>query len=206
MEQTPVINAQFERFVNDTKYVTDAERAGEALGYKDGRYQLIAGLNWSTFATPERQQHPVVMVSWNDAAAYAKWADRSLPTEVEWERAARGGLEQAEYPWGDSEPTSRACHWKSPPSDRPPTAPVARLGANGFGLYDMVGHVWQWCDNLYQEKYPLHGECNDGDLRARRGGAWNVIQAFRLRCANRGAFRASQCAPNLGFRCVVRSV
>jgi formylglycine-generating enzyme len=206
MDATPVTNGAFARFAADTQYETDAERAGAAWGYDGVHFRRIAGLSWRIFAD-RRETHPVVLVSWNDASAYATWRGKRLPTEAEWERAARGGVTGKLYPWGDDCPDGTQSTFSVAPSPIPPTSPVDRFPPNAFGLYDMVGNVWQWCSDIYDDTYYAHSPLTNplgpsaGNLRVRRGGSWNVIQPFRLRCANRGAFEQALSAPNLGFRC-----
>lgn len=199
MDATPVTNAMFRFFVEDTGYVTEAERTGAAWGYNRNEYMLVPNLSWRRFADADRDDHPVVLVSWHDAVTYATWARKRLPTEIEWEAAARGGLDGSLYPWGDADPTGR-CNWRQQATEVPPTSSVHTYAANGYGLYDMVGNVWQWCADDFRPCYGATAVSPPG-LKARRGGAWNVIQAFRLRCANRGAMDASMAAPNVGFRC-----
>ena len=127
---------------------------------------MAAGATAPTGGTPrarpsltERLDHPVVHVSWNDAAAYCRWAGQRLPTEAEWEYAARGGLEQARYPWGDElAPGGRwMCNiWQGAfPTDNTRadgylgTAPVDAFHPNGFGLYNIAGNVWEWCADWF---------------------------------------------------------
>lgn len=191
IDATPVHNRAFDAFVSATGYITEAERRGSAWSWSEGAYHEVPGASWRSCATGDRREHPVVLVTWRDAAAYAAWRGARLPTEWEWEAAAQGGLNRL-FPWGPNSPDGSQCNWAQKPSSAPPTTPVTRFPPNDFGLYDMVGNVWQWCQNEFDA---------DGALRARRGGAWNVVQDFRLRCSNRGALPPDACAPNLGFRC-----
>src|SRR5205807_505008 len=103
MDTIPVTNRQFLRFVQETDYVTEAERQGKAWGYDGGQFHQSHGLSWLNLAH-DRDDHPVVLVSWRDATAFARWAKKRLPTEAEWEKAARGGLIGKMYPWGDAAP------------------------------------------------------------------------------------------------------
>jgi formylglycine-generating enzyme len=207
LDRTLVSNRQFEEFVAETGYRTEAESLGKAWGYRDGRFEAVPGLRWRSFATDDRREHPVVLVSWADAAAFADWAGKRLPTEAEWEKAARGGLVGAEYPWGDAIPDGSQCNFARGPSIIPPTVAPGAFPPNGFGLLDMVGNVWQWCADWFSEtNYLEDARANPrgplvGQHRVRRGGSWNVIQPFRLRCANRGAIEPTTAVPNLGFRC-----
>lgn len=196
MDKTPVTNRDFACFIENTGYVTTATADKRS--------------DWKTYAQPGRERHPVVLVSWHDAQAYALWANKRLPTEAEWEKAARGGLEGRQFPWGDSLPTHETACWdRAHKGGELPTRPVGSYRPNGFGLFDMVGNVWQWCADWYSDDAygPERRENPRGPLtgtyRVRRGASWNVREAFRLRCANRGAMPPDSYHPNLGFRCVV---
>jgi formylglycine-generating enzyme len=208
IDETHVTNKQFSNFIESTGYRTTAEINGSALGYINGEMKNIKGLQWRNYFTPERANHPVVLVSWSDAYEFAKWAGKRLPTESEWEKAARGGLVQKLYPWGDSEPLTETCNWGKQTKDFPPTTPVKAFAPNDFGLYDMAGNVWNWCNDWFGENYysnEIHenppGE-SKGVTKVRRGASFNIVQTFRLRCANRGAFSPNSYAINIGFRCV----
>lgn len=209
MDETPITNKQFHDFVCETGHITEAEVSGSAWGFNNGKFDTLPGLCWKNFALDDRQDHPVVLVSWDDASAYAKWAGKRLPTEAEWEKAARGGLEGRLYPWGDEEPDNTQCNFAKSPSNIPPTTKVKQFSPNGYGLYDMVGNVWQWCSDYYGDYYyaespdknPTGPDC--GLYRLRRGASWNVTQSFRLRCANRGAVEQTKSTTNISFRCCI---
>ncbi len=185
--QTETTNAQFARFVAATGYVTTAERAPEweslrkqlppgtpkpdeallvpgSMVFADGKWAWVAGAEWRHPEGPAssiagREQHPVVQVSWDDAAAYAKWAGGRLPTEAEWEFAARSGSSGHRYTWGDDWPdTPMANTWEgefhannSLKDGALGTAPVRSYPPNAFGLYDLAGNVWEWTADWYRE-------------------------------------------------------
>ncbi len=207
IDATPVTNRAFAEFARQAQYRTEMEQAGSAWGFSDGRFQNVPGLSWRSFATPDREDHPVVLVTWHDANAFCRWAGGRLPTEAEWEKAARGGLHSAAFPWGDSTPDGAQSNFARQTHGLPGTLPVQSHAPNALGLFDMVGNVWQWCSDWYGETSYSEGHVADpqgpqsGTTRVRRGGAWNVIQPFRLRCSNRGAMLPSQTATNVGFRC-----
>jgi len=166
MDATEVTNRQFAEFIKATSYVTTAERAGESDVFdpKMKRWQRMPGADWQhplgeNSSIAGRENYPVVQVSWADAQAYARWAGKRLPTEYEWEYAARGGLYDADYPWGRHEtPGGKflANAWQGwfPETDRgadgfTDLAPVMSYPTNTYGLADMAGNVWEWCDDLY---------------------------------------------------------
>jgi formylglycine-generating enzyme len=151
---------------------------------------------------------PVVAVSWFDAVLYCDWLSRGagrkcrLPTEAEWERAARGGLEDKRFPWGDDPPESRPCYasrWESGPE------PVGQSPPNGFGLYDMCENVHEWCRDWYQaDFYAISPQRNpsgpeSGSRRSSRGGAWRHHIKI-ARCAARSSILPEFRYADYGFR------
>lgn len=176
MGRNTVTNEDFARFVSEAGYVTDAERYGWSFVFWSDVYddeistrsvtgqdwwRQVHGANWRDIHGPGSQtdhwhpDHPVVHVSWHDATAFARWARGRLPTEAEWEHAARGGLGDVRYPWGEREPDDvefLPCNiWQGSFPDRntardgwPRTAPVQSFTPNAFGLFNMVGNVWEW--------------------------------------------------------------
>jgi formylglycine-generating enzyme len=134
--------------------------------------------------------HPIVRVSWVDCKAYADWAGLLLPTEAQWEFAARGGLIDKEFPWGNDDPKNQL--WWTPTSGDKGTTSVDRSNnvfVNGYGLCDMSGNVWEWCSDRYGD-YAKRNETNptgvsSGDGRVLRGGSWGNFDAFFFRCAFR---------------------
>lgn len=211
LDSAPVTNAQFAEFINVTGYRTTAERLGHSNNNPDKNSQTPV-ITWRTFATPGREDHPVLYVSWYDADVYAKSIGKRLPTEAEWEKAARGNLEGKLFPWGDRPAVEGDTNWNRVQKDIlsvPPTTPVKSFPPNQYGLYEMSGNVWEWCSDWYlDEYYSLSPEHNPqgpttGQFRVRRGASWNVREDFRLRCANRGAMPPDKFWPNMGFRCAM---
>lgn len=182
IDKSPVTNAQYKKFM-------------EATGHP-------APLYWD-YVRFNQPNHPVVGVSWNDANAYAKWAKKRLPTEAEWEKAARGGLIGKKYPWGDEPPGRTVANFGGNEEE---TTPVGKYPPNGFGLYDMAGNVYNWCADGYQWDYYKNSPRNNpqgpgGDHRVARGGSWRRIEYY-LRCSSRyDIFMYARSYVDVGFRC-----
>jgi len=240
IDVTAVTNAAFREFVVATGHVTDAERFGWSFvfagmlpdEFPDTRgvaqapwWRQVHGATWRNpegahSDVADRLDHPVVHVSWNDAQAYCHWAHTRLPTEAEWEYAARGGLEGRRFPWGDDlEPDGehRMNVWQGDfPADNTcadghyGTAPVDAFPPNGHGLYNMTGNVWEWCSDWYEARYyagsPLAepGGPPSGRARVMRGGSYLCHASYcrRYRVAARSANTPDSSTGNLGFRCV----
>lgn len=221
-----VTNAQFAEFVGATHYVTEAERNGYGWVFRHGArdWEKIAGADWRHPEGPgsdiaERMHHPVVQVTWNDAQAFATWTGKRLPTEAEWEFAARGSKERQTFPWGDElmpDGKPRANFWQGIWPDTNYlddgyyyTSPVGRFPPNSFGLYDIVGNVWEWCADWYDENYYTYSPAADpagppvGTYKVARGGSWFCSESYcgGYRNAFRGRSPRSSSFNNVGFRC-----
>ena len=223
IDRAEVTVAEFAKFVSQTGYRTEAENYGWSAVFdlETGAWRRADGANWrqpegaDSTAAPDE---PVCQISWNDAAAYAKWAGKRLPTEAEFEYAARGGLAGKKYAWGDElKPDGKflANWWQGTFPARNTRedgflsrAPVKSFAPNGYGLYDMTGNVWEWtadwfAPNYYEtspRKNPKGAE--SGTERSIRGGSFLCADNF---CSNYRVAGRSQATPdsgmnNLGFR------
>ncbi|MDP9460635.1 MAG: formylglycine-generating enzyme family protein, partial [Actinomycetota bacterium] len=214
---TTVTNAEFAAFVDATGYRTDAEQFGWSfvfVGLLPAGFpltQAVKGTPWwrrvegAHWRRPEgpgsgvdgREAHPVVHVSWHDAQAYCSWSRLRLPTEAEWEYAARGGLEQQPYPWGATRtPGGRHLmnvwqgefpHRNTAADGHVGTAPADAYPPNAYGLYTMTGNVWEWCADWFSPYYPRRSPRRDpagpryGTGRAMRGGSYLCHESYCLR-------------------------
>jgi formylglycine-generating enzyme len=220
----PVTNAEFAAFVEATGYGTTAEREGWSFVFagllppdfpptpavaEAPWWRQVHGARWDRpegagSSIEHRGDHPVVHVSWIDALAYCRWSGTRLPGEAEWEYAARGGLEQKRFPWGDEmEPYGQPRmnvfqgpfpHREGGPDGWTGTTPVDTYPPNGFGLHDMTGNVWEWTADRFGSGRP--GE------RALRGGSYLCHESYcwRYRCAARMANTPDSTTGNIGFR------
>jgi sulfatase modifying factor 1 len=240
-----VTNEEFAEFVAGTHYQTEAERFGWSFVFhlhvpKKRRERLrkakaVAGLEWwlavphaswrfpegSTSSIEDRMDHPVIHVSWNDAAAYAAWAGKRLPSEAEWEFAARGGRERKIYPWGDEFRANGA--WRAnifqgrfPENDTGAdgfkgTCPVDEYAPNAHGLFNCVGNVWEWCADWFSTDHHVKNAEDvtnpqgppTGDRRLQKGGSFLCHDSYcnRYRVSARIGNTPDSSGTNVGFRC-----
>lgn len=244
IDPVTVTNRQFATFVKQTGYVSDADRFGWSFVFhslvhpgagaavREGTvreapwWRAVDGATWRSPEGPgstvgERPNHPVVHVSWADADAFARWAGKRLPTEAEWEIAARGGLVGARFPWGDElmgRGRPRCNIWQGGFPDRPAApdrigaVPVNAFAPNGYGLYNCSGNVWEWCADWWSTTW--HGPDSPvtrvdpsgpdtGQSRAMRGGSYLCHDSYcnRYRVSARTHNTPDSSTGHVGFRC-----
>jgi formylglycine-generating enzyme required for sulfatase activity len=244
IDRFAVTNDAFTRFVDATGWVTDAERCGWSFvfggllpdDFPDTRgvvgaewWRQVFGAQWRHPEGPQsdldgRGDHPVVHVSWRDASAYCRWTGTRLPTEAEWERAARGGRVGTAFPWGDDlEPNGqhRMNVFQGSFPDRDTgadgfvgTAPVDAFPANDLGLHNVTGNVWEWCADWFAADAYAHHDQHDprgphtGEQRVQRGGSYlcHLSYCRRYRVSARYGSQPESSTGNAGFRVAADAV
>uniref|UniRef100_F6SHM5 Inactive C-alpha-formylglycine-generating enzyme 2 n=1 Tax=Ornithorhynchus anatinus TaxID=9258 RepID=F6SHM5_ORNAN len=230
VDRFPVTNRDFREFVREKKYQTEAETFGWSFVFEDfvapelkekvkeklesaPWWLPVERAFWRQPAGPgsgikERLDHPVLHVSWNDARAFCAWRGKRLPSEEEWEFAARGGLSGRMYPWGDDFQPNRSNLWQGgfPKTDVAEdgfhgASPVGAFPAqNSFGLYDLMGNVWEWTASEYRSPRP-----GPAGMRVLRGASWidtaDGSANHRARVTTRMGNTPDSASDNLGFRC-----
>lgn len=229
VDRHEVTNAQFGRFIDATGYETTARQRGDSRVFLPGKgWTIVAGADWQhpegiDSSLAGREGHPVVHVSWYDAAAYADWAGKRLPTEAEWEAMARGGLYDAAYPWGREEIPGgvyQANYWQGwfPDEDRGVDgfrnlAATGSFPPNRYGLHDVAGNVWEWCSDWYHADFYAQSTANDpsgpkgGREKVLRGGCWLSAEnsGDQIRVYHRYRTLPTTTTNHVGFRCVADS-
>ncbi len=234
----PVTNDAFARFVADTGHVTDAERFGASFvfggllpdDFPETRgvaaapwWREVVGADWCHPEGPasdvaDRADHPVVHVSWFDAQAFCRWAGGRLPTEAEWEYGARGGRAGSHFPWGHEREPDGAHrmnvfqgvfpHTNTAADGWTGTSPVGTYPPNGFGLFDVTGNVWEWCNDWFDGSWYTRSPATDprgpdvGEVKVMRGGSYLCHESYcrRYRVDARSANTPDSSTGNIGFR------
>ena len=204
-----VTRGDFKIFVNETRYRTEAEKGSGCYIYNGNSWRKDAGASWRSPGFLQTDNHPVVCIGWQDAVAYTKWIsartkhEYRLPTEAEWEYAARSGGKAERFAGSDN---IDAVAWYSANSNNT-THPVGLKKANGLGLYDMSGNVWQWTTDWYGENYYRESPRDNpagpasGSKRVFRGGSW-FYDPRGVRASYRDFAVPEYCSSYLGFRVV----
>jgi len=208
IDQTEITIAMFEQFTYETGYTTEAELAGESYVYGANGWKMTDGANWRHPFGPESdssewREYPVMHISWADASQYCSWAGRRLPTEAEWEKAARGTDDRL-YPWGNTIDCTRTRYGGCDAGF--PMAGEYTNGASPYGALDMAGGLWEWVSDWYAPDYYSESPKNNpsgpriGGLRVMRGGSWLMDESY-LRTTNRSDIIVDQTWQTGGFRC-----
>ena len=245
VDRYAVTNAEFYQVVRETGYTTEAEEVGWSFVFEDfvadddRAYVMeevpaapwwvgVRGAYWyqpdgPSSSIEDRMRHPVTQVSWSDAVAFCEWKGVRLPTEAEWEYAARGGLAGKRYPWGDDlkpDGEHRCNIWQGEFPERNTgddgyvrTAPVTAFEQNDFGLHSVAGNVWEWCSDWFSADHhttdafdPVNPRGpSEGDQRVMRGGSYLCHRSWcnRYRVAARSKNTPDSSTGNIGFRTVV---
>jgi formylglycine-generating enzyme required for sulfatase activity len=215
----PVTHDEYARFLQATGYPAPVIRGLPliTLGGRDALFrELAAPYLWPNDQPPAGHgSHPVVLIRYDDALAYCRWLSESigrpvrLPTEAEWEKAARAGTEGLRYPWGNDIDASRGNFLTDPATKQQrDTRPTGTYPPNAYGLYDVCGNVWEWTANWYSPDYYGLGDMRDprgpqsGNMRIVRGGSWVNDDVAMLRCAYRHRVPPDTYAYSIGFRIV----
>ncbi len=242
----PVTNRLFGEFVAATGYRTEAEFFGWSFVFWSHlpKHRLadmvedtvaeapwwckVPGARWNAPEGPgsslsNRGDHPVVHVTWNDAQAFCQWSGQRLPTEAEWEYAARGGLVQKAYPWGDKlRPQGKhLCniwqgdfpHLDTADDGYSGTSPVDAFPPNAFGLYSVTGNTWEWCADWFDSTFHISGDRinphgpPEGTARVMKGGSFLCHKSYcnRYRVGARSSSTPDSSTSHLGFRCALNS-
>lgn len=213
----PVTNDQYAAFIRDTKHRVPALRQLPRIVTPDQESvfrELAAPYVWRAGAPPrDRGQHPVTLVTIEDAQAYCAWLAKKtglpvrLPTEAQWERAARGGVDNQRYPWGDEIDAVHAVYLGDPGQKQlRSTQPVGSVPPNSYNLFDVIGNVWEWVSDWYQSDIYTdrlrHNPTGPpgGTMRVVRGGAWVVHDPYLLRSSYRHKVPPDTYAYSIGFR------
>lgn len=221
LDKNLVTVAEFRDFIEKANYITEADKFGDSgvYSFEKGSWSLLPGANWEFPLGKDKPKaednHPVTHVSWNDAKAYSSWIGKRLPTEFEWEYAAKNGKNsKSKYAWGnniviDGKYMANVWNGKNIQENEPLdgyllTSPIGTFAPSEAGLFDMGGNVWQWCEN-YHKPYPFNDTTapQDPNVRSTRGGSFMFDEA--LENSYTTTFRAQNSMDtslfNMGFRC-----